>query len=241
MQLIPDDVVCCPPPLFHCFGLVLGFLSSLSHGCAIVFPSDHFNAENTVDAIFSTEATVLLGVPTMFVAELEAIAKKGKKPRQLRVGLAAGAPLSPALINKVQEQMGLGIILNAYGMTETSPITFMTAMDDGDERRKTLGRVMPHITAKVIDPKGNTLPRGQRGELCTSGYALQKGYWRNEEKTREVMKRDANGVLWMHTGDEVVIDEEGYAQITGRIKDIIIRGKKPRFTRSRELSTDCTF
>lgn len=228
MRLTPDDIVCCPPPLFHCFGLVLGFLATLSHGSTIVFPADNFDAKRVIDSIINEQATVLLGVPTMFVAELEVIAKTQQKPHSLRAGLASGAAVSPVLIKRVREQMGLNKIVVAYGMTETSPITFMTSLDDTDDKSRTIGRPTPHIAAKVIDKDGNIVLRGQRGELCTSGYALQKGYLKNEEKTREVMKTDENGVRWMHTGDEVMVDDQGYAHITGRIKDVIIRGRRAK-------------
>lgn len=225
MHLTPEDVVCCPPPLFHCFGLVMGFLASFCHGSSIVFPADTFDARKVVDALVRYDATVLLGVPTMYVAELEVIEKTGQRPRRLRTGLASGSAVSMMLMNQLREKMGVEKMLIAYGMTETSPVTFITALDDSDEKRTaTVGRPMPHTTAKIIDPQGNILRRGERGEICTSGYALQKGYWKNEAKTKEVMKRDASGRLWMHTGDEGIIDDQGYAHITGRIKDIIIRG-----------------
>lgn len=129
-------------------------------------------------------------------------------------------------MNQLREDMGVQKMLIAYGMTETSPVTFITSIEDGDEKgTSTVGRVLPHTGAKVVGKGGEVLRRGERGELCTSGFALQKGYWRNEEKTREVMRVDGDGVLWMHTGDEAFIDEDGYAHITGRIKDLIIRGK----------------
>jgi acyl-CoA synthetase (AMP-forming)/AMP-acid ligase II len=161
----------------------------------------------------------------MYIAELEVLAQLGKKPRRLRTGLASGSSVSQALMNRLREEMGVEKMLIAYGMTETSPVTFITGLDDSDEKRtSTVGRVIPHTAAKVVDRTGRILPRGQRGELCISGFTLQKGYWRNEEKTKEIMRPDENGVLWMHTGDEAVIDDDGYASITGRIKDLIIRG-----------------
>ncbi|GAB1217471.1 hypothetical protein ATERTT37_006710 [Aspergillus terreus] len=240
MYLTPDDIVCCPPPLFHCFGLVMGFLASFCHGSGIVFPSDNFDARRVVEAVVRYDATVLLGVPTMYVAELEYMAKTGQKPRRLRTGLASGSAVSMQLMNQLQEKMGVRKLLIAYGMTETSPVTFITAMEDSDEKRTTtVGRPMPHTAAKIIDPNGNILSRGERGEICTSGYALQKGYWKNDAKTQEVMKRDGNGILWMHTGDEGVIDDEGYAHITGRIKDIIIRGGENIFPREIEERLAC--
>lgn len=225
MHLTPEDVICCPPPLFHCFGLVLGFLASFTHGSSIVFPSDFFDVKKVVNAIMDEDATVLLGVPTMYVAELEVMAKTGQRPRRLRTGLASGSAVSQGLMNHLREKMGVEKMLIAYGMTETSPVTFITSLEDSDEKgTTTVGRVIPHTAAKVVDKKGRILARGERGELCTSGFALQKGYWKNEEKTREAMKRDGDGVLWMHTGDEALLDADGYAHITGRIKDIIIRG-----------------
>ncbi|KAJ5474926.1 hypothetical protein N7475_004492 [Penicillium sp. IBT 31633x] len=225
MQLAPSDVICCPPPMFHCFGLVMGFLSSFFHGSSIVFPSDYFHAGKVVEAIMNEDATVLLGVPTMYIAELEVMMKTGQKPRQLRTGLASGSPVSQSLMNQIRSTMGAQKMLIAYGMTETSPVSFITSLEDTDEKgTTTVGRVFPHTAAKVIDTQGKIVRRGQRGELCTSGFVLQKGYWRNEEKTSEVMRRDENGVLWMHTGDEAMIDGDGYALITGRIKDLIIRG-----------------
>lgn len=212
----------------------MGFLASFYHGSTIVFPSDHFHAPSVVDSILRENVTVLLGVPTMFVAELEVLSKRSaegrgqgqpQRPHRIRTGLAAGSVVPEALMSQLRDRMGVDKMLIAYGMTETSPVTFITDIGDPDDKRTgTIGKVMPHTAAKVIGKDGSILPRGQRGELCTSGYALQRGYWRNEEKMREVMKRDEDGVLWMHTGDEVLIDEEGYGHVTGRIKDIIIRG-----------------
>ncbi|KAL4807216.1 hypothetical protein BDV18DRAFT_159434 [Aspergillus unguis] len=235
MRLTPSDVVCCAPPLFHCFGLVMGFLASFCHGASIIFPADHFRAASVVDALMAEDATVLLGVPTMFISELEILAKTGQKPRRLRTGLASGSAVSQTLMNEIRARMGADKMLIAYGMTETSPVNFIASLDDPEEKRiSTIGRVMPHTVAKVVDQRGRVVPRGVRGELCVGGYALQKGYWKNEEKTREVMKRDAEGMLWMYTGDEVMIDEEGYGHITGRIKDLIIRGGENIFPREIE-------
>ena len=225
MHLTPRDIVACPPPLFHCFGLVMGFLASFTHGSRIVFPSDQFNAEQALDAVYKAKCTALLGVPTMFVAILEANKRKNYTIKTVRTGLAAGSSVSAVLMKQLDDRLGIKGMLIAYGMTETSPVTFITSLGDTEERKtKTVGHVLPHTAAKVIDTHGNILPRGQPGELCTSGYALQKGYWQNQAKTDEVMETDQNGVLWMHTGDECVIDESGYCMVTGRIKDIIIRG-----------------
>ncbi|KAF7162830.1 hypothetical protein CNMCM5623_007952 [Aspergillus felis] len=235
MGLGPEDVICCSPPLFHCFGFVLGFLASFCHGSSIFFASDFFDVKKTVNAILAEDATVILGVPTMYIAELEVLAQLGKKPQRLRTGLASGSSVSQALMYRLREEMGVERMLIAYGMTETSPVTFITGLDDSDEKRtSTVGRVIPHTAAKVVNRNGRILPRGERGELCISGFALQKGYWRNEKKTKEVMRPDENGVLWMHTGDEAVIDDDGYASITGRIKDLIIRGGENIFPREIE-------
>ncbi|KAJ5385960.1 acetyl-CoA synthetase-like protein [Penicillium cosmopolitanum] len=225
MALTHEDVLCCPPPLFHCFGLVLGFLDTYTHGSTIVFPSDFFDVGKVVDALVEEDVTVLLGVPTMYISELEVMEKTGQRPRRLRTGLASGSTVSQSLMDQLREKMGVEKMLIAYGMTETSPVTFITSLSDPESKAtRTVGRVIPHTSAKVIDSNGKLLGRGERGELCTSGFALQKGYWKNKEKTKESMKEDENGVLWMHTGDEAILDDDGYAHITGRIKDIIIRG-----------------
>ncbi|KIW26173.1 uncharacterized protein PV07_09288 [Cladophialophora immunda] len=225
MRLNPSDIICCPPPLFHCFGLVMGFLGSFTHGSRVVFPCDQFDADSVLDALNEEKCTALLGVPTMFISEIEANKAKKYKISSVKTGLVAGSSVSPALVKQLDREFGIKGMLIPYGMTETSPVTFMTVFDDTEERRtKTVGRVLPHTMAKIVDRAGNIVPRGVRGELCVSGYSLQKGYYNNPAKTDEAMKRDENGILWMYTGDECVIDEEGYCSVTGRIKDIIIRG-----------------
>ncbi|CAG7929921.1 unnamed protein product [Penicillium olsonii] len=225
LQLTEDDIICCPPPLFHCFGLVMGFLACLIHGCTIVYPTDHFDAGLVLDSIVEEKCTTLYGVPTMFIAELEANQARSRNVQSLRKGLAAGSTVPLSLMTKLKEQLGIDTMLIAYGMTETSPVTFMSSFEDPVEMRvATVGKIMPHTAAKVIDKMGRALGRGDRGELCTSGYVLQRGYLDDEEKTMEVMKKDEDGVVWMHTGDEGMIDDQGYCRITGRTKDIIIRG-----------------
>ena len=225
MQLTPDDVVCCPPPLFHCFGLTMGFLNALSHGCPIVFPGDDFDPEKVATSLAEEKCTALLGVPTMILGVLEVIKRRKLSVKTVRTGLAAGSAVPKSLMDRIKKELSCDGMIIAYGMTETSPVTFMTSMDDPDHLRVTsLGRIMPHSAAKIVDEQGKIVPRGTRGELCTSGYALQKGYYKNEEKTNEAMRRDEDGVLWMHTGDECIIDEDGYCFISGRLKDIIIRG-----------------
>ncbi|KAJ4983157.1 4-coumarate-CoA ligase [Stagonosporopsis vannaccii] len=225
MHLTSNDIVCCPPPLFHCFGLVMGFLAALTNGSSIVFPADQFDASLTHDAIVRERCTALLGVPTMLTALLSVAPTKSPKISTVRVGLAAGSMVPAPLLDRLDKEMGIGRVLIAYGMTETSPVTFMMDLGDTSEKRKKgLGTVMPHTSAKVVDAKGRLLPRGSKGELCTSGYALMKGYLANKAGTNEVMQRDKDGIMWMHTGDECTIDEQGYCEITGRIKDLIIRG-----------------
>lgn len=203
----------------------MGFLGAFTHGSTIVFPCDQFEPDLVLDAIVREKCTVLYGVPTMFIAELEANKTKQYKINSVRTGLAAGSSVPVALMRQLSHGFGVKNMMIAYGMTETSPVTFITSFSDPEEKRiKTVGKVMPHTAAKVVDREGNIVKRGSPGELCTSGYALQKGYWRNQAKTDEAMKRDEQGQLWMLTGDECVIDDEGYCRVTGRIKDIIIRG-----------------
>ncbi|KAB2574739.1 Acyl-CoA synthetase family member 2 [Lasiodiplodia theobromae] len=242
LGLTPSSTICCPPPLFHCFGLVMGFLAALAHGAAIVFPADAFDAGATVAAVARERCDVLLGVPTMLLAVLEESALRRTKnatttttTTMVRTVLAAGSLVAAPLMERLRREMGVRDVLVAYGMTETSPVSFMTARrgdrgsveaeeEEGKRGGGGLGMVMPHTSAKVVDGKGRVVPRGVRGELCTSGYLLMKGYLGNENATREVMERDESGRVWMRTGDECVIDESGACSITGRIKDIIIRG-----------------
>ncbi|PNP86636.1 hypothetical protein FNYG_00026 [Fusarium nygamai] len=203
----------------------MGFLASFIHGSTIVFPSDRFNARQTLDAVEAEKATALLGVPTMFISELEQMESQPRKITTVRTGLVAGSPVSPSLMDELRAKMNVQGMLIAYGMTETSSVTFITSLGDPDDGMLTsLGRVLPHTAAKIVDTNGDIVPTGERGEICTSGFALQKGYYKDEIKTLEAMRRDENGVLWMHTGDEGYLDEEGYGFITGRIKDLIIRG-----------------
>lgn len=203
----------------------MGFLNTLSHGASIVFPSDAFDAGLTLDAIAAERCTALLGVPTMFIAQLEKLAAKPYKLTSLRVGLVSGAPVPIALQERLRKYMGIDDVLIAYGMTEVSPVSTMMDISDPKERKRGgLGTPMPHNTIKIIDQTGKIVPRGTRGEICSSGYALMRGYLDNLEATSEAIRQDDNGVLWMHTGDEGYVDE-GYAHITGRIKDMIIRGQ----------------
>lgn len=162
----------------------------------------------------------------MFLAELEALAKIGGKPSCVRLALAAGAPVPRTTVERLRREMGIADVLIAYGMTETSPVTFATATSDSSEAQlSTVGKAFPHTGAKIVNAGGDIVPCGVPGEICTSGYALQPGYLKNEEKTKEAMRVDTDGTVWMHTGDEGVIDQRGYCRVTGRIKDLIIRGK----------------
>lgn len=203
----------------------MGFLGAFTHGSSIVFPSQQFDPCLVLDAIETERCTILYGVPTMFVAELDANKKQRRDLTSLRTALGAGSLVPQSVLERLEREMGVESLLIMYGMTETSPVTFSTSLRDSrDNLLTTVGTVLPHTAAKIIDHHGRVVPRGVRGEICTSGFALQKGYFVNEEKTHEVMKTDDSGTMWMHTGDEGVIDEAGFCRVTGRIKDLIIRG-----------------
>jgi TBC1 domain family member 8/9 len=205
-------------------------MATATHGSAIVFPTEAFNPLAALQAVQSEKATALYGVPTMFWAELELIAN-GTVPyegfQHLRTGIAAGSSVPANLMRKLHKTLNLTELTICYGMTETSPVSCMTTTDDPLEKRiNTVGRLLPHVSAKVVDPfdHGRTLGVGERGELAVSGYLVMKEYWGQKEKTAEVLKKDQDGMWWMHTGDEASMDAEGYVSITGRIKDLIIRG-----------------
>ncbi|PSR73959.1 short-chain-fatty-acid-CoA ligase, partial [Coniella lustricola] len=227
MRLSSSDVLCCPPPLFHCFGLVLGLLAVITHGAKIVYPAEVFDGPATIRAIQEEQCTALHGVPAMFdtlLALPEAASLEASKLR-LRTGIIAGAPVPQYLMKLLVSKLGMSEFTSSYGLTEASPTCFNAYTDDPIHTRlTTVGKLMPHAYAKIVDRDGNVLPIGERGELWMGGYQLQAGYWNNSEKTAEVMTRDENGLLWLHTGDEAVFNEHGYCSITGRFKDIIIRG-----------------
>ncbi|TLD36355.1 acyl-CoA synthetase/AMP-acid ligase-like protein II [Venturia nashicola] len=230
MLLTPDDVVVCPPPLFHCFGCILGYMATATHASAIVFPSESFDPVATLKAVQEYKATALYGVPTMFIAELELLAS-GVIPRtglqHLRTGIAAGSSIPAELMRKLHRDLNLTELTICYGMTETSPVSAMTTTDDPlDKRIDSVGRLLPHVSAKIVDPSNRSriLSVGERGELAVSGYLVMKGYWGDERKSAEVLVPDEDGVIWMHTGDEASLDSDGYIRITGRIKDLIIKG-----------------
>ncbi|KAJ4857438.1 AMP-binding enzyme domain-containing protein [Trichoderma breve] len=225
MRLTHSDVLCCPPPLFHCFGLVLGLLAIVTHGGKIVYPAEVFDIPSTLRAISDEECTAIHGVPAMFDSLFQAEPPANFKCDKLRTGIIAGAPVPRYLMELLVNRFGMTEFTSSYGLTEASPTCFNAFTDDAITRRlTTVGTLMPHAQAKIVDRDGNIVPIGTRGELCMAGYQLQAGYWNNSEKTNETMIRDAAGVLWLHTGDEAVFDEEGYCSITGRFKDIIIRG-----------------
>ncbi|KAK5707660.1 hypothetical protein LTR97_000198 [Elasticomyces elasticus] len=232
MLLTSKDVVCCPPPLFHCFGCILGYMATATHGSAIVFPTEAFDPLATLKAVQEYKATALYGVATMFLAELELLAD-GTVPYEgfqyLRTGIAAGSSVPAELMRKLHKILNLHDLTICYGMTETSPVSVMTSTDDPIQKRiETVGRMMPHVEAKVVDvsDRSKTLGLHERGELAVSGYLLMKEYWGDPVKTAEAMIPDHEdpSKIWMLTGDEASMDEEGYVSITGRIKDLIIRG-----------------
>ncbi|KAJ1305913.1 hypothetical protein OPQ81_010632 [Rhizoctonia solani] len=227
MRLSNRDSVCNVPPLFHCFGLVLGNLAAWVHGAAIVYPSESFSPKDIVRTVSEERCTALHGVPTHFIGVLDELDRVGSSVdmSSLRTGIAAGSPVPIDLMNKLIERLNLYDLTIAYGMTETSPVSFQTTPDDRLQMRvESVGKVQPHVRAKIIDGHGDVVPVGVPGELCIAGYLLQKGYWGSPEHTSSVMKSDEDGNLWMHTGDQAVLDHEGYLKITGRIKDLIIRG-----------------
>lgn len=230
MLLTEQDIVCCPPPLFHCFGCILGYMATATHGSSIVFPTETFDPYATLKAVQEEKCTALYGVPTMFIAELELLQNKTIPYtgfEYLRTGIAAGSSVPAELMRKLHKMLNLNELTICYGMTETSPVSAMTTTDDPLEKRiDSVGKVLPHVGAKVVSPRDHTevLPVGERGELAVNGYLVMKKYWNAPERTAEVMIPDENGKVWMHTGDEAEMDEEGYIKITGRIKDIIIKG-----------------
>ncbi|KAI4112871.1 MAG: hypothetical protein LQ345_006049, partial [Seirophora villosa] len=232
MLLTERDIVCCPPPLFHCFGCILGYMATATHGSAIVFPAEAFDAHATLQSVQEENCTALYGVPTMFIAELELLQQRGAVTaphdfEHLRTGIAAGSSIPAELMRKLHKVLNLTDLTICYGMTETSPVSAMTTTDDPIAKRiDSVGKPLPHVEIKVVDPadKGRILPVGHRGELAVSGYLVMKKYWGAPAKSAEVMLADDKGKIWMHTGDEASMDSAGYVTITGRIKDMIIRG-----------------
>ncbi|HEV2363990.1 MAG TPA: AMP-binding protein [Caulobacteraceae bacterium] len=225
------DRLCAPVPLYHCFGMVMANLACLVHGAAVVFPAAAFDAVATLRAVEDERCAALYGVPTMFIAILDALEKRAWDVSSLRTGIMAGAPCPIEVMKAVIEKLGMDEVTIAYGMTETSPVSFQTGPDDPIERRvSTVGRVQPHLEVKIVGADGAIVPRGAPGELCTRGYAVMLGYWEDPERTADVI--DAEG--WMHTGDLGTLDAEGYGNIVGRIKDMVIRGGENLFPREIE-------
>ncbi len=221
LRLTEQDVVCIPVPLYHCFGMVLGVLAAMTHCAASVLPGDAFDPLSVLESVTAERCTALHGVPTMFIAELGHPRFAEFDLSSLRTGIMAGSPCPIAVMRRVVEEMHMPEVTICYGMTETSPVSFQSQTDDPLERRvSTVGRVHPHVQVKIIDSEGRLTPRGTPGELLTRGYSVMRGYWNDEARTRDVV--DAGG--WMHTGDLAVIDERGYCNIVGRVKDMIIRG-----------------
>jgi fatty-acyl-CoA synthase len=231
IKLGPADRICIPVPLYHCFGMVLGNLAALTSGAAIVYPGEAFDPKLTLEAVAAEGCTALYGVPTMFIAMLNQPDLADYDVSALRTGIMAGSPCPIATMRSVIDRLNLREVTIGYGMTETSPLTTQTATDDPlEERVSTVGRVHPHAEAKIVGPDGATLPIGEQGEYCARGYAVMLGYWDDPGKTAEAI--DAEG--WMHSGDLATIDAKGYVRITGRIKDMIIRGGENVYPREIE-------
>ena len=221
MNFSADDRLCIPVPLYHCFGMVMGVLGCVTHGAAMVFPAPGFDPKAVLEAVAAERCTALYGVPTMFIAELDEPGFAGYDLSSLRTGIMAGATCPIEVMRRVVSEMHMAEVTIAYGMTETSPVSFQSKTDDSVERRvSTVGTIHPHVEVKIIDADGRVVPRNHEGELLTRGYSVMHGYWGDPEATRNVI--DESG--WMHTGDLAVLDEDGYCRIVGRLKDIIIRG-----------------
>ena len=231
IRLVPGDRLCIPVPLYHCFGMVMGNLGALTHGATMVYPAEGFDAAATLAAVAEERCTALYGVPTMFIAQLDHPDFARHDLSSLRTGIMAGSPCPIEVMRRVVDKMHMAEVTIAYGMTETSPVSFQSATDDPLERRvSTVGRIQPHCEVKLVDEAGRVVPRGEPGELCTRGYSVMLGYWDDAAKTREAI--DVAG--WMHTGDLATLDAEGYCNIVGRLKDMVIRGGENLYPREIE-------
>jgi fatty-acyl-CoA synthase len=231
MRLQPEDKLCIPVPLYHCFGMVLGNLACMTHGSAMVYPAEAFDPLSTLQAVHEERCTALHGVPTMFIAELDHPDFATFDLSSLRTGIMAGSPCPIEVMKRVVAQMNMEQVTIAYGMTETAPVSTQSSTDDPLERRvATVGRVQPHIEIKIVDGEGKIVPRGETGEFCTRGYSVMQGYWGDEERTAEAIDRGG----WMHTGDLATMDGEGYVNIVGRLKDMVIRGGENVYPREIE-------
>ena len=230
MRLSEQDRLCIPVPLYHCFGMVLSVLACTSVGAAMVFPGEGFDPVETLSAVQAERCTALHGVPTMFIAELDHPEFSRFDLSTLRTGIMAGAPCPIEVMRRVQSLMHMREVTIAYGMTETSPVSFQSATDDPlDKRVTTVGRVLPHLEVRIVDTQGQTVPIGETGELCTRGYSVMQGYWDEPERTADTIQDG-----WMHTGDLATMDAEGYCNIVGRLKDMVIRGGENIYPREIE-------
>lgn len=231
IALSERDRLCIPVPLYHCFGMVMGTLGCVSKGAAMVFPSEGFDPSTALDAMEKERCTAFYGVPTMFVAMLDHPTFARRDLSAMRTGVMAGAPCPIEVMKRVVTDMHMPEVTIAYGMTETSPVSFQSHVDEPLDRRvSTVGRIHPHVEVKIVDEKGRIVPVGTAGELCTRGYSVMKGYWDDPERTAEAI--DGGG--WMHTGDLATIDAEGYCNIVGRVKDMVIRGGENVYPREIE-------
>ncbi|MGF1665384.1 MAG: AMP-binding protein [Acidimicrobiia bacterium] len=228
----PGSKLCVPVPLYHCFGMVMGNLGMLSRGGTVVYPAEAFDPAATLAAVAEERCEALYGVPTMFIAMLDDPSAKTLDLTSLRTGIMAGSPCPVEVMKRVIAEMSMDEVTIAYGMTETSPVSFQSRTDDSIDRRvATVGTVMPHVECKVVDPEtGRVLPTGTPGELCTRGYSVMRGYWDNPEATAEAI----DDARWMHTGDLATMDDDGYVNIVGRIKDMVIRGGENIYPREIE-------
>lgn len=231
MKFSEKDRLCIPVPMYHCFGMVLGKLACVTRGATAVFPSDAFEPAAVLETVREERCTALHGVPTMFIAELEYPGFERFDLSSLRTGIMAGAPCPVEVMKKVITQMHMSEVLIAYGQTECSPVNHMTLADDPIEKRvESVGRAGPHLEVKIVDEMGDIVPVGEPGDICTRGYAVMKGYWEDPERTAETVDSDG----WLHSGDLGVMDEEGYVQVVGRLKDMIIRGGENIYPREIE-------
>ena len=231
MRLTEQDRLCIPVPLYHCFGMVLGNLACVTHGAAMVFPGEGFDPKAVLETVQAERCTGLHGVPTMFIAMLDHPDFQQYDLSQLRTGIMAGSPCPMEVMTRVIELMHMEEITIAYGMTETSPVSFQTSIEDPREMRvSSIGRVHPHLEVKIIDGEGRIVPRGEKGELLTRGYSVMQGYWGDPDKTAEAI----DAARWMHTGDLAVIDANGFCSIVGRSKDMVIRGGENIYPREVE-------
>jgi len=230
IKLTDADRLCIPVPLYHCFGMVMGVLGAVSKGAAMVFPSEAFEPVPTLQALSLENCTAVYGVPTMFVAMLQEMETQSYDLSALRTGIMAGAPCPIEVMERVSDTMNMKEVTICYGMTETSPVSFQSFVDDPiDKRCATVGRIHPNLEVKIVDTEGQIVPIGEKGELCTRGYSVMKGYWNDDERTAESI---IDG--WMHTGDLATFDEEGFCYIVGRVKDMIIRGGENIYPREVE-------